>query len=62
MKLIYRAESFNYALANNLSESRNSVCNWRYQVPGFLGVPNVLRQHDRQPRAINWRYQTTTEA
>jgi hypothetical protein len=62
MKLIYRAQTFDYMPRLGLQYQKPYALNWRYQVPGetYGDTPISIRPYEA-PRALNWRYRLTAD-
>lgn len=59
MKLIYRANIFDYTPPPSLPYRKPRALNWRFHAPGEKYDYNPLPSLPyRKPRILNWRFQT----
>lgn len=58
MQLIYRANTYNYTLAEPQPYIKPRALNWRFHAPGEIYDCSITTQPYIRPRALNWRFQT----
>ena len=58
MKLIYRAQVYEYTPAPSQLYVKPRAVNWRFQIPGqkFELTPRPILEYV-QPQTMNWRFQ-----